>query len=518
MKFSRNNLYIFYLFLLVIALSGSAVLNSCKTKTDSNYKLTGNVIADGEAIVQLKCSGCHQVVPVNELSKSVWINHTLPSMAKYLHVGVYAGDQYYKVNPLDTSGISLPAWQALVAYYQKAAPDSLPAAKPPVAAVNDWGGFTLKKPAEVPIQVFTSMIGFDPVASEIITSDASTERLYKWDASLKPHAIADMPSPVVSVNFVKGNDGKQEGIFSCIGQLEPIDFPNGRVVGIDVAAAQPAQSTLASELARPVQTVSGDFNKDGLNDLVVCSQGFKTGGVYLLTQKPDHSYNQTTVTEQPGAVQALAGDFNNDGWPDLMVLYGSANEGLWLYTNNQKGGFTAKNLMQFPPVYGSTSFQLVDLDHDGKLDLIYTCGYNFHDSRIMKPYNGLYIFKNMGDWSFKQQWFYPINGCTKAIAADFKGNGSTGIATSAFFGNFKNNPAEGVMYFEQDKPFTFKPHLIPVSQYGRWMCMDVADYNKDGKPDILLGNYSAGFSIFKDFTSTWNKKLPFIVLENNFKK
>jgi hypothetical protein len=106
--------------------------------------------------------------------------------------------------------------------------------------------------------------------------------------------------------------------------------------------------------------------------------------------------------------------------------------GYRLFINNKKGGFTSKELLRFPPVYGSTSFQLTDIDHDGKPDLIYTCGYNFHDSSILKPYHGLYIYKNTGDFNFKQTWFYPINGCTKAIATDFDKDGDIDIATIAF--------------------------------------------------------------------------------------
>ncbi len=194
-----------------------------------------------------------------------------------------------------------------------------------------------------------------------------------------------------------------------------------------------------------------------------------------MTQKSDHSFTQSTVINKAGSVQAQVGDFNNDGWPDLMVLFGSGDEGLWLFLNDHKGGFTSRTLLRFPPVYGSTSFQLADMNHDGKLDLIYTSGYNFRDSRIMKPYHGLYIFTNQGDWNFKQSYFYPINGCTKAIATDFDRDGDIDIATIAFFADLKNKPGEGFIYFEQDKAMNFKPHAIPVSNYGRWMSIGYSD-------------------------------------------
>jgi hypothetical protein len=225
-----------------------------------------------------------------------------------------------------------------------------------------------------------------------------------------------------------------------------------------------------------------------------------------------------SITDRPGAAQAVTGDFNNDGWADIMVLYGAGDEGLAMYLNNKKGGFESRELLRFPAVNGSTSFQLADIDHDGDLDLIYTCGYNFRDSRILKPYHGLYIYKNTGNFSFKQEWFYPINGCSKAIAADFDGDGDLDIATIAFFADMKNNPAEEFIYFEQDKAMQFKPHAIPVSQNGRWMSMDVSDVNHDGKPDILLANYASGFLFQPNFTPKWDEHTPFIVLENHTKK
>ena len=299
-----------------------------------------------------------------------------------------------------------------------------------------------------------------------------------------------------------------------------MDFPNGRVLQVDLKAKNEVANPglIQSDLGRPVQTISGDFNKDGLTDYVVLAQGNYVGGVYLMKQNADHTFTQSNIINKPGAVQAITGDFNNDGWPDLMVLFGSGNEGLWLFLNDQKGGFTSKNLINFPPIYGSSSFQLVDINHDGKPDLIYTSGYNYRNSRVLKPYNGLYIFTNQGDWKFKQSYFYPINGCTKAIAADFNGDGKLDIVTSAFFADMKGNPAEEFIYFEQDNPMSFKPHAIPVSKYGRWMTMDVADINNDGKPDVILGNYSEGFMFQQGFTPSWETHLPFIILENNFKK
>ncbi len=518
MNFKKTYIVTFYSILLMGLLSGSMLLNGCKGGNNPSYTLTGDTLVDGKNLVQINCTKCHALVPVNALTKDVWKHHTLPLMSHYFGLTAYLGG-YFK-GEKDTAGLSFNEWQTIVSYYRKLAPDSLSSAKKPVPLANDWAGFTLKTPAPVNYPCFTTLAAVDPDTHKIYTSDAVSNNLTEWDSNLKMGTISALPSTAVNAVFKKDAAGTNNAIFSCIGEFKSIDFPNGKVIRVNLDSKNNItnKTVIASELARPVQTVERDFNKDGLSDLVILGQGHLKGGVYLFKQNKDHSYSQTTITEQPGAVQAVVGDFNNDGWPDLMVLFGSGNEGLWMFLNDQNGGFTSKNLMQFPPVNGSTSFQLADIDHDGKPDLIYTCGYNFNDSRILKPYHGLYIFKNMGDWNFKQQWFYPINGCTKAIAADFDGHGDLDIITSAFFADLKNTPEESVIYFKQVSPFNFKPHAIPVSKYGRWMTMEVSDYNNDGRPDVILGNYSTGFEFQPGIKPFWSKNLPFIVLENKFKK
>ncbi|MBB5395450.1 VCBS repeat-containing protein [Mucilaginibacter sp. AK015] len=516
MKLKHTFLFTSVIFSGVALLSLSTVLDGCKSKTNAPYKLTGDTIADGKYLVEKHCTKCHALVPANTLTKDVWRMHVLPGMAKYLGISTY-GPDFFK-DPKDTGGISIVNWQAIVDYYKKLAPDTLLPAKRPVALVNDWAGFTLKKPARVNDICFTTMVAASPATGKIYTSDVMSAQLTEWDEQFTSTKVADMPSPAVDASFIKDEHGIDKAIIACIGRMDLVDFPNGRVFSVNLSGGKQTPEQIALDLPRPVQTVSADFDKDGKMETVICGQGNFKGGVFLLKQGADKAYKQFTISERPGAVQAVAQDFNNDGYPDIMVLFGSGDEGLTLFLNDKKGGFTDRELLRFPPVYGSTSFQLADIDHDGNLDLLYTCGYNFRDSRILKPYHGLYIYKNTGDFNFKQTWFYPINGATKVIAADFDKDGDLDIATIAFFADMKNNPAEEFIYFEQEKPMQFKPHAVPVSKYGRWMTMDVSDLNKDGKPDIILGNYASGFLFQPNFSPSWDERQPFIVLENHIKE
>ena len=162
--------------------------------------------------------------------------------------------------------------------------------------------------------------------------------------------------------------------------------------------------------------------------------------------------------------------------PDIWALFAQGNEGIFLFTNKGGGAFDTKQVLSFPPYYGSSSFELDDFNGDGYKDIIYTCGDNADYSVILKPYHGVYIYLNDGKNNFKQRYFYPINGCYKAIAKDFDGDGDLDIATIAFFADYVHQPEEGFIYFKNvskqpigQTDLTFQPYSITAGKLGRWL-------------------------------------------------
>ncbi|WP_431214812.1 FG-GAP-like repeat-containing protein [Puia sp. P3] len=90
-------------------------------------------------------------------------------------------------------------------------------------------------------------------------------------------------------------------------------------------------------------------------------------------------------------------------------------------------------MLRWPPSYGSSYFELADFNGDGFADIVYTCGDNADFSPVLKPYHGVYIYLNDGHNSFRPWYFFPINGCYKAVARDFDGDGDLDLAAIAFF-------------------------------------------------------------------------------------
>ncbi|WP_460935760.1 FG-GAP repeat domain-containing protein [Spirosoma humi] len=508
MIYKNLSFYRVYLGLLAFV-SLCIVIESCYSGNEA--ALSDPYIAAGQKLALQHCSTCHLAVSPNTLDKETWEKHVLPAMAPRLGLESYDGGLYYAGNK---AVISYDDWQKIVAYYLTLAPPKLKPAQP--SAVNDWAIFSLEKPQrDTSKTAETTLVTVDTISHQLYTSDGLRNDLTRWDQQLRPTLQKQLKSPAVNAQFFRDKQGNEQGLFTCLGTMLPDDNAKGELVGLAISGTQPAEpATLFANLPRPLQSLPADLNKDGLTDWVVCGFGHLVGGLYWLQQGPNHAFTKHPIREVAGAIQATTGDFNADGWPDLMVLFAHADEGIWLFLNDKKGGFTEQNLLRFPPVSGSTSFQLVDFNKDGRLDILYTSGDNSDYSQILKPYHGVYVYLNEGNFRYKQTYFYPINGCVKAMAADFDLDGDLDIVSIAFFADFLDNPAEGCVYLEQEKTLQFQAHTLPVSSYGRWICMDVTDWDQDGDPDILLGNFSHGFINQSDLKPAWDTHLPFILLKN----
>jgi hypothetical protein len=506
------NLLCFLVVLVVTALT--VALNSCNNTPATPTLATD--IADGKELAKRYCAACHQLPDPSQIDQKTWVKGVLPAMAARLHLNKYMGEYYANRE----SFITVSDWQKIVAYYKNTAPVTLVIPKPAVAPLKDLAIFSVVRPKKVDTTgaaAMTTFTGFNPLDHKIYSGDAANN-LFVWDNNLKAKLVKKMPSPVTGALFYKTADSVNTGIFTCIGVLPPLDQSKGKVIQMPLDGKIKDTVTIGDSLPRAVQTVAADFNKDGLMDYVVCGFGHNQGGLYLLQQQVDHQFKKTTIRDMPGGEQLITGDFNHDGWPDVMCLFAQADEGIWMFLNDHKGGFTTQNLLHFPAIYGSSSFQLVDFNHDGKPDILYTCGDNSDFSTVLKPYHGVYIFTNQGNWNFKQTYFYHVDGCTKAIAADFEHNGKLDIAAISFFTDLKYHPEEGFLYMAETNPGQFIVHEIPVNKLGRWLTMDVADVYNDGNLDVILGNFSntgRGFINQKGVIPNWDKHEPIIVLKNN---
>lgn len=479
--------------------------------------MRGLAVTDGERLMQQHCGTCHLPVPAGLLDKETWLNSVLPEMAPKVGIGRLWGEYYPKGTDSLESTLSMAEWSAIVNYYESEAPDTLETPQAPISHESALPLFSVQAPQWTPQQAAaTIFVGLDPSTRRIYYTDAVTETMYRADESLEASTPVQSGHLGVDLDFVEDAAGTRRRVVTSIGTMRAVDNANG-----EVRALSPTGNTdriLASALPRPVCALPGDFNRDGRRDWVVCGFGHTRGGLFLLRQTPDQTFEKTVIHGVPGAVDGIVGDFNDDGWLDVMVLFGHSDEGVWLFTNDRNGGFERRNLLRFPPVYGSTNFQLADFNDDGALDILYVSGDNADFSRIPKPYHGIYIYINRGDFQFEQSYFYHLDGATEAIAADYDEDGDLDIAAIAFFAELGQESAKDFVYLEQRDALRFVPHVPTFLYEGRKLNMDAGDFDGDADIDLIVGNYAAeGYLHESRGAADSTAHVPFFVLENELR-
>ena len=418
-------------------------------------------------------------------------------------------NSYYPSNPLLTA----EEWQHILDFYLATAPDSMPPQQRPYAIKNDLSLFSVSAPAQSGSNPTTCFIQVDTskIPHTLLQSDIFRRSVIRYDQNLKPVDSFPSSGPVIDIDF-----HQLPGIATNIGQLNPTNAKLGKLENIllNNQGGMYLDSVMhIDSLQRPVQSVRIDLNADGKPDELVCEFGHLTGALSWYENEGNNHYKRHVLRPVPGAIKAYVQDYNKDGLPDIFVLFAQGEEGIFLFTNLGKGQFDQKEILRFPPSYGSSSFEMVDFNNDGYPDILYTCGDNADFSKVLKPYHGVYIFLNDGFWNFSQEYFFPINGCYKAMAADFDGDGDMDIATISFFADYQRQPEEGFVYLENEGNLNFKPHSMPETIRGRWLTMDVADLNGDGKPDIFLGNFSVAPGFIQSLVP-WKTAPSFLYLKN----
>lgn len=497
-------------------------LFSCSSLNTSNRRFSDSAIKEGKVVAAEHCQSCHVLPDPSLLDKKTWQNLVLPLMGPRLGIFEFDGQKYkskkddenlptnfYPSQPL----ITTTQWQNIIDYYVTNSPDSLPPQKRNDSIQTGLSLFSVEIPSLKYNNPSTCLIKIDTsiIPHQLWTGDILKKSLYYFNDQLSFIDSVSTNGPIVDISFQR-----DKMVASNIGVFYPSTDKFGKAQSIIRNADKHFRldTTLFDELSRPVQITPVDLNMDGKGGYLVCEFGFLTGALSWYQNLGSNKFERHTIREVPGSVKAYVTDYNYDGLPDIWALFAQGEEGIFLFTNKGNGQFDQEEVLRFPPSYGSSYFELADFNNDGFPDIIYTCGDNGDYKPVLKPYHGIYIFLNDKTNHFSKKYFFPINGCYKAVARDFDGDGDLDIATISFFADYMKQPEEGFVYLENKGDFKFMPFTLPETKLGRWLTMDVGDLNGDGRPDIVLGNCSFGPNIKGSVYEHWKKGPPFIVLKN----
>ena len=196
---------------------------------------------------------------------------------------------------------------------------------------------------------------------------------------------------------------------------------------------------------------------------------------FLTTPTFAQTYSAHPITDLPqlGNSTAAWGDYNNDGYPDFLIA-GTASDGdhiTELFRNNGNGTFS-----RYHSFTAVTHASIVWGDVDGNNFL------DFHLTGLTpagEPISELYI--NRGDETFALH-STPLEGVSYGASAlaDFDQDGDLDLL---YTGSNADRRTVSKYYENQDTLFAPVATSMPGFTYGS---LDVADYNRDGYPDLLL--------------------------------
>jgi len=440
------------------------------------------------------CSKCHAYPPPDTFPRSAWKEEV---------------EKAYKIIAMSNVSARPPPLDQVLTYYEKRAPLELPfplitRATSPLPLRFQRTEYPVYPQASDPAISNVNLVHlFDERRLDVLACDMRAGLVL----ALSPYApspawkvLGKVPNPAHAEVVDLDGDGVKDILVANLGSMEPADHYDGSVVwlrGNRDGTFTPV--TLLKDVGRVADVQAADFRGVGKLDLVVAEFGlFRTGRVlYLENQTTDWSHPvfvPRVLDDRHGAIHVPVGDINGDGRPDFVALISQEHETIVAFLNEGDGHFRKETIYTGPhPAYGSSGIQLVDINGDGRLDVLYTNGDTMDPPYLLKPYHGIQWLENRGRFPFVHHPITPMYGVFRAVAADFQHNGRPDIVAVSYlpesrFPQRKQRDLDAVIYLEQTEPGQFARHSLETVTCDHVTCA-AGDIFASGKIDLVTGNF-----------------------------
>jgi hypothetical protein len=496
--------------------SGRAILFAvllvagCRPSQPPAVTVNSPPVANLSEKVHTFCGACHVYPPADTFPRDAW------------RLEVERGYDFF-----GRAGMNLeaPPMDDVVKYYEAKAPEQLPPAefevattplpvafeKCPVAAVSHADPPAI---SNVNLVHLTRKDRLDILACDMRRGQVLLYRPY--EASPSWQLLAKVSNPAHAEVVDLDGDGIPDILVANLGNYKPTDRRCGSVVWLRGGPdGKFTPHTLFENIGRVADVQAADFRGVDKLDLVVASFGWNDiGEVYHLENHTDDwtkpKFVPRLLDKRHGAIHVPVADLNGDGKPDFVCLFAQEHEAIVAFLNDGKGGFTKKELYKGPhPAYGSSGIQLVDLNSDGKVDILYTNGDTLDMPYLLKPYHSIQWLENKGDLNFEHHPLTPMYGVHRAVAAKFRGPDdpmdivAVNFLPSEAFPMRKDLALDSVIYLEQVSPGKFVRHSLEKVTCNHVTCV-AGDLYGRGKIDLVTGNFTTsteaelGITIWKN--------------------
>lgn len=305
------------------------------------------------------------------------------------------------------------------------------------------------------------------------------------------------------------------------------EFDNAGTAVVGTTGGSYSSPTTIAILDEPEWMEAGDFNGDGIPDLVASSQSDMKTAVYL--GNGDGTFRTGASFDTDHGTSGVVVDLDNDGKLDFVVNNDFENA-LYIYKGNGDGTFSRSGADHGG--YKSGNLTYADFNNDGKLDLYFV--QDLYDTAegaissiafgngdgtfkaIVTSYSGpsagtvaigdfngdgipdiamantvedtFFVTLGNGNGTFKVAGSFDSNIDVNVATADFDGDGILDIISNGHY-------TDDVVFHKGNGDGTFRAAVSYAAGIGNWSQPRIVDLNGDGKLDVMNGD-PEGSSVF----------------------
>jgi hypothetical protein len=295
-----------------------------------------------------------------------------------------------------------------------------------------------------------------------------------WANSQSP-ATGNYPLSVAVGDF--NGDGIPDLVVANDNDTGPSNIPLTILLGNGDGTFTAVTGPVPSEL--PTFVAVGDFNGDGKADLAVTSIGDNSVSIFL--GNGDGTFNSAGTVQVGLYPESIAvGDYNHDGIADLAVA-NATDSTVSILLGNGDGTFTTKATL--PTGFSPQSIATADFNGDGILDL----------ATANIAGNTATVLLGNGDGTFTLKASPQVGGQPKSVVVgDFNGDGIPDLAIANSADNFPGSPADNsISVLLGNGDGTFTATAVNPAAGSVPSSIAIGDFNGDGLPDLAIADFSA---------------------------